>query len=125
VFAKTNSQDSYSARRERLVRQMQTASGHVTLRKASSNLFRDRNRADKARLDVHDFNHILQVDPAAGWIDAEGMASYEKLVLATLTCGVMPSVVPQLKTITLGGAVAGVGIEASSFRYGLVHHGIL
>ena len=38
------------------------------------------------------------------------MASYEDLVLATLTCGVMPSVVPQLKTITLGGAVAGVGI---------------
>jgi FAD/FMN-containing dehydrogenase len=33
----------------------------------------------------------------------------------------MPAVVPQLKTITLGGAVAGVGIEASSHRYGLVH----
>ncbi|HET9663596.1 MAG TPA: FAD-binding oxidoreductase, partial [Burkholderiales bacterium] len=33
----------------------------------------------------------------------------------------MPAVVPQLKTITLGGAVAGVGIEATSHRYGLVH----
>jgi FAD/FMN-containing dehydrogenase len=33
----------------------------------------------------------------------------------------MPSVVPQLKSITLGGAVAGVGIEATSFRRGLVH----
>ena len=33
----------------------------------------------------------------------------------------MPAVVPQLKSITLGGAVAGVGIEASSFRHGLVH----
>jgi FAD/FMN-containing dehydrogenase len=33
----------------------------------------------------------------------------------------MPAVVPQLKTITLGGAVAGVGIEASSHRHGLVH----
>jgi FAD/FMN-containing dehydrogenase len=33
----------------------------------------------------------------------------------------MPAVVPQLKTITLGGAVAGVGIESSSHRYGLVH----
>jgi FAD/FMN-containing dehydrogenase len=33
----------------------------------------------------------------------------------------MPAVVPQLKTITLGGALAGVGIEASSHRYGLVH----
>ena len=33
----------------------------------------------------------------------------------------MPAVVPQLKSITLGGAVAGVGIESSSFRHGLVH----
>jgi FAD/FMN-containing dehydrogenase len=33
--------------------------------------------------------------------------------------------VPQLKTITLGGAVAGVGVEATSFRQGLVHHGVL
>jgi FAD/FMN-containing dehydrogenase len=32
----------------------------------------------------------------------------------------MPAVVPQLKTITVGGAVAGLGIESSSFRYGLV-----
>jgi FAD/FMN-containing dehydrogenase len=30
-------------------------------------------------------------------------------------------VVPQLKTITVGGAIAGVGIEATSFRHGLVH----
>ena len=33
--------------------------------------------------------------------------------------------VPQLKTITIGGAVAGVGIEASSFSYGLVHDTML
>jgi FAD/FMN-containing dehydrogenase len=37
----------------------------------------------------------------------------------------MPAVVPQLKTITVGGAVAGVGIEATSFRYGLVHETVL
>jgi FAD/FMN-containing dehydrogenase len=34
-------------------------------------------------------------------------------------------VVPQLKTITLGGAVAGVGIESSSHRQGLVHDTVL
>jgi FAD/FMN-containing dehydrogenase len=34
-------------------------------------------------------------------------------------------VVPQLKTITLGGALAGVGIESSSHRYGLVHDSVL
>src|SRR3989441_5209554 len=49
------------------------------------------------------------------------MTTYSDLVDATLEHGVMPCVVPQLKSITLGGAAAGVGIEASSFRYGLVH----
>src|SRR5207249_2604484 len=42
-----------------------------------------------------------------------------------LAHGVMPAVVPQLKTITLGGAVAGVGIESSSHRHGLVHDSML
>jgi FAD/FMN-containing dehydrogenase len=37
----------------------------------------------------------------------------------------MPLVVPQLKTITLGGAVAGLGIESTSFRSGLPHESVL
>ena len=49
------------------------------------------------------------------------MIPYAALADATLAQGAMPAVVPQLKSITLGGAVAGVGIEASSFRHGLVH----
>jgi FAD/FMN-containing dehydrogenase len=53
------------------------------------------------------------------------MVTYEALVEACLRHGVMPAVVPQLKTITLGGAVAGVGIEASSHRHGLVHDSVL
>ena len=53
------------------------------------------------------------------------MISYEALARECLAHGVMPAVVPQLKTITLGGAVAGVGIESSSHRYGLVHDTML
>ena len=37
----------------------------------------------------------------------------------------MPLVVPQLKTITLGGAVTGLGIESTSFRNGLPHESVL
>ena len=37
----------------------------------------------------------------------------------------MPLVVPQLRTITLGGAVTGLGIEATSFRNGLPHESVL
>ena len=57
--------------------------------------------------------------------DVGGMTTYEDLVDATLAHGLMPHVVPQLKTITLGGAVTGLGIESSSFRNGLPHESVL
>lgn len=95
------------------------------LTKATSNLFRDRSEGAKQRLDLAAFCHVLAVDPEAQWVDTEGLVGYEALVGATLPQGVMPAVVPQLKTITAAGAVAGVGIEATSFRYGLVHDTLL
>jgi FAD/FMN-containing dehydrogenase len=96
--------------------------GPPRLEKRTSNLFRDRRRGAAQRLDLGAFDNVLAVDRDAGWVEAEGGARYEQLVQATLPLGVMPAVVPQLKTITAGGAVAGVGIEATSFRHGLVHH---
>ena len=44
------------------------------------------------------------------------MCTYEHLVEVTLAHGRIPLVVPQLRTITLGGAVSGLGIESTSFR---------
>jgi FAD/FMN-containing dehydrogenase len=95
------------------------------LAKATSNLFRDRAEATKRRLDLSGFDHVGEVNVAEGWVDVEGSTTYEALVDATLLHGVMPAVVPQLKTITVGGAVSGVGIEATSFREGLVHRTML
>lgn len=103
------------------------ALGHAPLGldKATSNLFRDRAQAHKQRLDLHDFGHLIAIDRQAGTVETEASITYEALVDATLPYGVMPAVVPQLKTITAGGAVAGVGIEATSFRHGLVHDTLL
>src|SRR6201986_5433525 len=36
----------------------------------------------------------------------------------------MPRVGPQLKTITLGGAVTGLGIESTSLRNGMPHESV-
>jgi len=115
----------YTARKARLVSQLQAGAGHLALGKNTSNLFRDRTPGTVQRLDVREFGHVLEVNTQEGWVDAEGMISYEDLVEETLRQGSMPSVVPQLKTITLGGAVAGVGIEATSFRHGLVHDTVI
>jgi FAD/FMN-containing dehydrogenase len=46
---------------------------------------------------------------------------FEDLVVATLRYGMVPIVVPELSTITLGGAVSGCSIESMSFRYGGFH----
>ncbi|MDX1410070.1 MAG: FAD-binding oxidoreductase, partial [Saprospiraceae bacterium] len=68
---------------------------------------------------------MLALDAHAQWVEVEGMTPYMDLVDATLPHGVMPCVVPQLRSITIGGAISGVGIESSSFKYGLVHESIL
>ncbi len=101
----------------------QMARGPAALGKKTSNLFRDPARRGR-RLDVRALDHVLGIDASAGLVDAEGMVTYEALADACLARGTMPAVVPQLKTITLGGAVAGVGIEASSHRHGLVHESV-
>jgi FAD/FMN-containing dehydrogenase len=102
-----------------------TGGAPIGLSKTTSNLFRDRAEPAKHRLDLREFTHVLEVDAAAGWVDTEALVDYEALADATLAHGCMPAVVPQLKSITAGGAVAGVGIEASSFRHGLVHDTLL
>jgi FAD/FMN-containing dehydrogenase len=53
------------------------------------------------------------------------MTTYEDLCDATLRHGLMPLVVPQLKTITLGGAVTGLGIESTSLRNGMPHESVV
>src|SRR4030081_1775001 len=118
--------DSYSRKKEALaarLREARGSGGAVALQKATSSVVRDRAGAPRARLDVRGFNEVLSV--GKDFVEAEGMVTYEALVEACLRHGVMPAVVPQLKTITLGGAVAGGGIEASSHRYGLVHDSVL
>jgi FAD/FMN-containing dehydrogenase len=97
----------------------------VRLAKRNSNLFRPRAPAHRPGLDVSAFDGVLSVDPDARTAEVQGMTTYEHLVEATLAHGLMPLVVPQLKTITLGGAVTGLGIESASFRNGLPHESVL
>ncbi|RPA58641.1 FAD-binding oxidoreductase [Gordonia oryzae] len=97
----------------------------VRLAKKTSNLFRARAKNPHPGLDVSGLDRVISVDAAAKTADVAGMCTYENLVAATLPYGLAPKVVPQLKTITLGGAVTGLGIESTSFRNGLPHESVL
>ncbi len=71
------------------------------------------------------FGHVLSFDPQDRTAVVGGMTTYEDLAAVTLRHGLMPLVVPQLKTITLGGAVSGLGIESTSLRSGMPHESVL
>ena len=96
----------------------------VRLAKPTSNLFRPR-ATSAAGLDVSGLTGVIDIDPEARIADVQGMCTYEHLVDATLPHGLFPLVVPQLRTITLGGAVTGLGIESTSFRSGFPHESVL
>jgi FAD/FMN-containing dehydrogenase len=97
----------------------------VRLAKKTSNLFRPRAATDAPGLDVSGLGGVISIDVAGRTADVQGMCTYEHLVDETLPHGLIPYVVPQLRTITLGGAVSGLGIESTSFRNGLPHESVV
>ena len=106
---------------ERLAASLRSSAGPVRLRKRTSNLFRPRQSASRVLLDGTTLDHVISIDRVAGTAQVEGMMTYADLVDATLPQGLAPAVVPELKSITVGGATTGLGIESSAFRFGLVH----
>ena len=97
----------------------------VRLAKKTSNLFRNRAATGAPELDLSACQGVFDVDPEAGLARVGGLTTYERLVDELLPHGVIPLVVPQLRTITIGGAVVGLGIESTSFRSGLPHESVV
>ena len=125
--APTDAWAAHAAGVERLLASYRAIPPRATVRlaKPTSNLFRARAKAGAKGLDTSGLTGVIAVDPDQRTADVAGMCTYEDLVAATLPYGLAPLVVPQLKTITLGGAVTGLGIESTSFRNGLPHESVL
>jgi FAD/FMN-containing dehydrogenase len=73
------------------------------------------------QIDISDLDEILSIDPVRRVCVAESGVTFVRLVAATLRHGLAPIIVPELKTITIGGAVSGCSIESASFKYGGFH----
>ena len=78
-------------------------------------------RRDDDKIDCTDLTEILAIDPVARLCVAESGVTFVDLVEATLKHGLVPIVVPELKTISVGGAIAGCSIESMSFVHGGLH----
>jgi hypothetical protein len=81
---------------------------------------RDLRHSDE-KVDIGALNQILEIDPVARTCVAESGVTFIDLVAATMRHGLIPIIVPELKTITIGGAVSGCSIESMSFKHGGFH----
>jgi len=118
--------EEYEKKKQDLINNILTVKNNIAISKSSvSNLFRHRNQGKVNKIDVSKFNNVISIDTINRIAIVEGMTTYETLVDETIKYELMPTVVPQLKPITIGGACSGLGIEASSFKYGLVHETVL
>lgn len=84
----------------------------------------DKRHLDE-KIDVSDLNKILHIDPEKKICIAEPGVTFVDLVKATMKHSLVPITVPELKTITIGGAVAGCSIESMSFKRGGFHDNCL
>lgn len=119
-------------RHELLVRRLQAelAGNQQPLRakkRTTSNLFRYDGRARSAArpVDLSRFNQPLAVSVGERTLDVQGSATYEDVVDFVLPHGLLPTITPELKHITVGGAIVGIGIESNSHRFGFVHDALL
>lgn len=110
---------NYEEKKAQLAEQIKRVRGQdFALNKSTGNLFR-RRQVKGEKLNVKHFNEVISIKD--GICEVEGMTTFDDFSKAAIAKGYVPPVVPELKTITIGGAIVGIGIESSSFRYGLVH----
>ena len=96
-------------------------------KKTISNLWRydGREETDSREVDLSAFDQPLYLDPQEKTLEVSGLTTYETIVNFTLPLGFLPTITPELKHITIGGATVGIGIESNCHRYGFVHDGVL
>jgi FAD/FMN-containing dehydrogenase len=122
----TVTEDRHAAKVARLVAQIEARPGTTPLSLRKSSVSHQvpkakdlRHRDDK--VDISDLTEVIEIDPVRRICVAESGVTFVDLVAATLRHGLVPVVVPELKTITVGGAVAGCSLESMSFARGGFH----
>lgn len=97
-------------------------------KKTISNLFRYEGGIEdsaKREVDLSKFNKPLYIDAKAKTLEVQGLTTMNDIVDFCLPHGLLPLITPELKHITIGGAIVGIGIESNCYKYGFVHDSLL
>jgi hypothetical protein len=94
------------------------AVGHRVDNKASTQQGKQESAPFFRNTNHNDASGIHCIDLESRTVLAFQHCSMEELFDACVSQNLLPKVVVELKGVTVGGAIAGAGIESSSFRYG-------
>jgi len=96
-------------------------------KKTPSNLFRyeGRVKTKKRKVNLANFDQILYLDKDNMQLEVEGLVTFEQISSFLIPNHLAACVTPELKHITIGGAISGIGIESNSYKYGFVHDSLI
>ncbi len=109
------------ARIQGAMRGFHAAKKKVRIYHGGTNSTRPFTHTRDAVIDISDFTAVLSLDTESRSVWVEPNVPMKALVEATLEEGLLPPVVMELRSITVGGGIQGGAGESSSFRYGLFH----
>lgn len=93
------------------------------LRKSTSVVGRSCHyKANCYGIDVTNLDSIISINTSnhTAWIESN--CTMGDITDTLLSFGYILKVTPELENISIGGAINGLGVETSSFRYGMIHH---
>lgn len=77
------------------------------------------------RLNIAKLSGVIDFDSATGVLRVGAKTDFKLLTRFLLPQGFIPPVVPEVDSVTVGGAIAGLVMESSSFRYGFLHNAVV
>lgn len=93
----------------------------ISLHYGSNTSYTTRSKSYKngcQQLNCAALDQVIKIDPENQIAYVEPRVTMQELVKATLPYQLIPPVVPELKDITVGGAIMGMGAESASHRFG-------
>ncbi len=85
----------------------------------SSNTLRNCNYKKKDRLiDLSHLNSVVALSTENEWVLVEPKITIQALCRLTMSYNLIPPVVPEFTSITVGGAIMGAALESASHRFG-------
>lgn len=118
-------QQGYDKHRERVeqiaekVRNARENDEKPTIYHGSSHSVRPEEYETDEKIHVERLNHFIDIDEEEQTVLMEPDISMRELVDETLKHDLIPHIVPEFPTITVGGAIQGGAGESSCFKYGL------